>query len=91
MTKGLHELLVQFVRWDGNRIEGGAPKWIVDALDKGTPDTAGAIMRLGNEVHVGTAKGVLVAGAGDWIVNLGQGVLTVLSAEEHETIFGSYD
>jgi hypothetical protein len=90
-TTPIHELLVQFVRWDGNKIEGGAPQWIGEALRKGTPDTAGAIMRLGNEVHVGTANGILVARAGDWIVNLGQGVLTVLSGNEHETLFGSYD
>ncbi len=91
MTTPLHELLVQFVRWDGNKIEGGAPQWISEALQKGTPGTAGAIMRLGNDVHVGTATGILVARAGDWIVNLGRGVLTVLSAHEHETLFGSYD
>lgn len=91
MKSLLHELLVQFVHWDGNKIEGGAPQWIADALQKGTPDTAGAIMRLGNKVHVGTATGILVAKPGDWIVNLGQGVLTVLSAGEHESLFGTYD
>lgn len=91
MANPLHELLVEFVRWDGNKIEGGAPQWISDALRKGTPDAAGAIMRLGNEVHVGTATGILVAKPGDWIVNLGRGVLTVLSGNEHETLFGSYD
>lgn len=89
--KGIHELLVEFVRWDGNRIEGGAPQWIADALNKGTPDTAGAVMRIGSEVHVGTASGILTAKAGDWIVNLGPGVLTVLTKGEHEALFGDYD
>lgn len=91
MNTPIHELLVQFVRWDGNKIEGGAPQWISEGLQRGTPDTAGAIMRLGDEVHVGTATGILVARAGDWIVNLGKGVLTVLSGNEHEILFGSYD
>lgn len=85
------EILVESVQWDGNRIEGGAPQWISEALRKGTPDTAGAIMRLGSEVHVGTATGILVAKAGDWIINLGRGVLTVLSGYEHETLFGCHD
>jgi hypothetical protein len=48
-------------------------------------------MRLGNEVHVGTTTGILIARAGDWIVNLGKGVLTVLSGNAHETLFGSCD
>ena len=91
MNDSIHELLVRFVRWDGNKIEGGAPKWIADALQKGTPDTPGAIMRISKVVHVGTAKGILIANPGDWIVNLGSGILTVLSAQEHEALFASYD
>lgn len=87
MNTPIHEIRVQYVRWNGNKIEGGAPQWIADALQKGTPDTAGAIMRIGSGVHVGTATGILVARAGDWIVHLGKGILTVLSGSEHEILF----
>lgn len=88
MNTPIHEIRVQYVRWNGNKIEGGAPQWIADALQKGTPDTAGAIMRIGSEVHIGTATGILVAREGDWIVHLGKGILTVLSGSEHEILFG---
>ncbi|NTF16993.1 hypothetical protein G6L37_00940 [Agrobacterium rubi] len=91
MKNQTSSLLVSHVRWDGNKIEGGAPEWIAEALQKGTPDTPGAIMRIGNVVHVGSDKGILTANPGDWIVNLGSGILTVLSAQAHDTLFGSYE
>lgn len=57
------------VRWDGRKIVGGSPLWIRIAVRK-PPLTDGAIMRVGERVHVfvGT-RGVQIADPGDWILH----------------------
>ena len=61
---------IEAVQWDGKRIVGDAPQWLLEALRMpGTPDTSpGSIMRVGDEVHIGTLEGVVRASPGDWII-----------------------
>lgn len=57
------------VRWDGSRVEGGAPLWLRVALSK-LPLQPNAVMRIKDTVHVFGGSGELagVATPGDWIL-----------------------
>lgn len=61
-------VVIEAVQWTGKRIEPEATPWIVEATSKGTPDTAGCIMRIGDTVHIGTLEGIMIASPGDWII-----------------------
>jgi hypothetical protein len=63
-------VVIEAIQWDGNRIVGDLPEWLREALNHpDTPDKLnGAVMRIGNTVHIGTLEGVVVAQPGDWIL-----------------------
>lgn len=71
-------LEVEAVRWNGRKIDGEVPQWIRTGLAKPTPETVGGIMRMHDEIHVGTRQGILHARPGDWIVRLGEDDLIAL-------------
>ena len=72
-------------KWNGRIIDPVTP-WIREALQKaGTPDKVpGTLMRLADEVHVGTRYGVMVCRPGDWIVRTADGELFCQTAYERE-------
>ncbi len=58
------------VRWDGHRIEGGAPKWIIEAVQAG-PLAPNSVIRVRDVVHVFDSTGKQLSGIakpGDWIL-----------------------
>lgn len=60
-------VVIDAARWTGNEIEGGCPDWLSDAINK-VPETPGAAIRLGHDVHIFTLEGVMIANPGDWII-----------------------
>lgn len=59
---------IEAVRWVGGRLAGGiCPLWLSEAMSK-TPDEVGGVMRMGDEIHIGTLEGVMRAQDGDWII-----------------------
>jgi hypothetical protein len=60
-------VVIDAVQWLGVGVAGPCPKWLAEALDN-TPDEPGGVMRMGNEVHIGTLEGVMVAKPDDWII-----------------------
>lgn len=79
---------LEAVRWTGwiAGLEGGCPEWLWKALDK-TPDKVGGAMRVGDTVHVGTPRGILIAEPGDWIVRGPCGALAVIPAGTFREIY----
>jgi hypothetical protein len=63
-------VVIEAVQWTGRRVAGDCPAWLSAALHlPGVPDTTpGAVMRIGDEVHIGTLEGVVRAQPGDWII-----------------------
>lgn len=63
-------VVIEAVQWDGSKLSEKPPEWLTAALrSSGSPDTTpGCVMRLGNEVHIGTLEGVMIASPGDWII-----------------------
>lgn len=61
-------MAIERVRWNGHNVES-TPEWIRNGLNNMAPPNKqiGAIMRVRNEVHVGTKFGVQIATAGDYI------------------------
>jgi len=60
-------VVIEAVQWDGCAILD-TPEWLKSAVRTGTPDTPGCVMRLGNDIHIGTLEGVMIAKPGDWII-----------------------
>ncbi|CCM77106.1 hypothetical protein [Rhizobium mesoamericanum] len=81
-------VVVEAVLWTGKRLEPGATPWITEALNKGTPDRPGAIMRIGETVHTGTLEGVMIAQPGDYII---QGVKGELYPCKPDIFAATYD
>lgn len=63
-------VVIEAVQWLGNKLNETAPDWLRDALNStGAPDdTPGCVMRMGNEIHIGTLEGVMIAKPNDWII-----------------------
>lgn len=62
---------IDAVQWTGKEVDGGVvPGWLRDVLNSaGAPDTTpGCIMRMRDEIHIGTLEGVMIAKPGDWII-----------------------
>lgn len=62
-------VVIDAVHWDGTKVDY-TPVWLSDALQmEGAPDTdIGCIMRVGNQIHIGTLEGVMIASPGDYIL-----------------------
>ncbi len=63
---------VEAVKWDGSNLSE-VPKWIASAIDKMMPIGIGAaptggIMRLGDELHISTLEGIMIAKPEDYII-----------------------
>lgn len=65
---------IEAVRWLGDELDGAAPPWISEALQK-DPHEPGAIIRDRQSVHVFTTEGVMIASPGDWIIRGVEGEL----------------
>jgi hypothetical protein len=63
-------VVIEAVQWDGKKLSEAAPEWMRAALNSpGNPgNTAGCVMRMHDEIHIGTLEGVMVAKPGDWII-----------------------
>jgi hypothetical protein len=78
---------VDAVQWDGSRMEG-PPAWLIAAIQNaGTPDTPGCIMRIGQELHIGSRSGVQVCKPGCWVVRLADGSLFSLPSPAFHDLF----
>lgn len=61
-------VVIEAVRWTGRTIEGNETlDWLREALNI-DPTTPGGVIRLADEVHIGTLEGIMVASPGDWII-----------------------
>lgn len=59
---------IEAVLWDGDNISEVLP-WLNEALNKSPkPGGVGWAMRFGDEVHLGTLEGRMVASPGDYII-----------------------
>jgi hypothetical protein len=65
-------LVIEAWRWTGDpKIAASSPpEWLVDAINKeGAPNTTpGMVMRIGDQLHIATLEGVVVARPGDWVI-----------------------
>lgn len=80
---------IEAVRWTGTGgLEGGCPPWLSKILGSSkTPDEVGGVMRLGDGIHVGTPRGILVAEPGDWLVRGPCGALGVIPGSIFAAIY----
>ncbi|MBB5277765.1 hypothetical protein HNR26_003854 [Rhizobium rosettiformans] len=59
---------IEAVRWDGDRLDEVTP-WIREAIAKApVSGTAGWLLRVNDDVHIGTLEGTMVASPGDYII-----------------------
>ena len=58
---------IEAVQWKDGKISEVLP-WVKEALDKDINTEVGAIMRVGNEVHIKTLEGIMTAIDGDFII-----------------------
>lgn len=74
------------IQWNGRGWPEGPPAWLLAAAQaRSTPDKEiGAVMRLRDELHVGTRFGVMIAQPRDWLVRTADGEIGVLSDYERE-------
>lgn len=56
---------IEAVQWNGMTVSE-TPDWIVNALFIG--NNPGGIFRLGEDVHIHTSEGVMIASPNDWII-----------------------
>lgn len=59
-------VVIEAVQWTGNNITD-RPKWLDAAISK-TPEEVGCVFRVGNELHIFTTEGVMIASPADWII-----------------------
>lgn len=59
--------VIEAVRWTGEQLEGGAPEWMADAIQK-DPGTPGNVFRFAGQLQVQTPHGEVWANPGDWIL-----------------------
>jgi hypothetical protein len=59
---------IEAVQWLGRAgLSGGCPGWLKEAMQK-VPTEAGGVMRFGDDIHIGTLEGVMIARPEDWII-----------------------
>ncbi len=64
-------ITVDAVQWKDGKISE-VTTWIKEAMDKSMmEDSSGAIMRVSNDIHINTPRGILIAVNGDWLVKAG--------------------
>lgn len=64
---------IEAIQWYGKHFIGGVPDWISEAIDKHMPigigaEPTGGIMRLGDQIHISTLEGIMIAMPGDYII-----------------------
>jgi hypothetical protein len=60
-------VVIEAVRWTGSEVEGGAPPWLAEAVNR-DPHEVGSVFRRGDQVDIQTLEGRMTAQPGDWIV-----------------------
>lgn len=80
---------IEAIQWNGAGIDPMKPRpqWLIDALYKNPPDP-GFMMRMGDEIHIGTLEGVMIAKPGDWII---RGIKGELYPCKPDIFAASYD
>lgn len=64
-------IVIEAIQWQPG-FQGDVPKWISAALDSpcapGGRLKTGKILRITNDLHVGTREGTMIAEVGDWVI-----------------------
>src|SRR4051794_35474892 len=83
-------VVIEAVQWSGNSIGNPVPNWISDALQK-APHMVGGIIRVGEEVHIFTLEGTMIASPGDWIIRGVKGELYPCKPDIFEATYEAPD
>jgi hypothetical protein len=59
-------VVIEAVEWNGNRLSE-VPEWLSQAIEA-MPGQVGSVVRVGDNIHIPTLEGTMIASPGDWII-----------------------
>lgn len=60
-------VVIEAIKWRGEKFETSPPDWFKDAMYK-EPGSVGFVMRWGNDILIETLEGQIKCSPGDWII-----------------------